>query len=107
MRVSTIAAFATLIASAFSIPTPQGSPYDPDICLQRSFLSASLCSDINPAYTNDTLSDFGWYCCWYQVPAAPPPAMPVSAWLTFAEDGSVANRCLGSGACITGLPGTS
>ncbi|KAH8600795.1 hypothetical protein B0O99DRAFT_589683 [Bisporella sp. PMI_857] len=73
---------------------------DPDICLQRNFLSAPLCADVNPAYTNETLPAFGWYCCWYQGPFAPPPAVPTSAWLTFDENGAVANRCLGRGTCV-------
>ncbi|XXG96069.1 hypothetical protein Hte_002346 [Hypoxylon texense] len=59
---------------------------------------------ITLTYTNVTLPTEGWYCCWQQGPYAPPPAVPVSAWLTFAEDGSVANRCLGSGDCTYGLP---
>ncbi|KAI1459878.1 hypothetical protein F4805DRAFT_419022 [Annulohypoxylon moriforme] len=104
MRVSIIAASATLFVSAFSIPAPQDGPNETDLCLQNKFLSASLCSDIDASYTNVTLPGLGWYCCWFQGPFAPPPALPVSAWLTFAEDGSVANRCLAQGTCKEGLP---
>ncbi|KAI1372318.1 hypothetical protein F4677DRAFT_449440 [Hypoxylon crocopeplum] len=105
MRLPTIAALSTIIAVACSTPMPQADPPETDLCLQRKFLSASLCLDIDPTYTNETLPSIGWYCCWYQGPFAPPPALPVSAWLTFAEDGSVANRCLGRGTCTYGLPG--
>ncbi|OTA94983.1 hypothetical protein M434DRAFT_394195 [Hypoxylon sp. CO27-5] len=104
MRISTTAALAAIIASAFSSPAPQADPPETDLCLQRKFLSASLCSDIDPTYNNETLPGLGWYCCWYQGPFLPPPALPTSAWLTFAEDGSVANRCLTSGTCVAGLP---
>ncbi|KAI0893616.1 hypothetical protein F4806DRAFT_144679 [Annulohypoxylon nitens] len=98
MRVSTVTAFATFVASALSAPA------ETDLCLQNKFLSASLCTDIDASYTNVTLPSLGWYCCWFQGPFAPPPALPVSAWLTFAEDGSVANRCLAQGTCTEGLP---
>ncbi|KAI0881335.1 uncharacterized protein GGS22DRAFT_197060 [Annulohypoxylon maeteangense] len=105
MRVSTIAAAATLFASAFSMPAPQeGGPDETDLCLQRKFLSASLCTDLDTTYTNATLPSLGWYCCWYQGPFLPPPAQATSAWITFAADGSVANRCLTSGTCTAGLP---
>ncbi|KAI1414160.1 hypothetical protein F5Y13DRAFT_198078 [Hypoxylon sp. FL1857] len=104
MHVSIIATLTTIIASVFSTPAPQADPPETDLCLQRKFLTADLCSDIDPTYSNETLPGLGWYCCWYQGPFTPPPALPVSAWLTFAEDGSVANRCLASGTCKTGLP---
>ncbi|KAI1105749.1 hypothetical protein F4804DRAFT_303426 [Jackrogersella minutella] len=103
MRVATFATLATVIASAIATPTPQDPP-EQDLCLQNKFLSAQLCSEIDPSYTNVTLPAAGWYCCWYQGPFLPPPALPTSAWLTFAADGSVANRCLGSGTCKEGLP---
>ncbi|KAI1207016.1 uncharacterized protein F4807DRAFT_436683 [Annulohypoxylon truncatum] len=104
MRVSNIAAFATFIASAFSIPAPQDGGGEQDLCLQQKFLSALECSDLDPSYTNVTLPSAGWYCCWYQGPFLPPPALPVSAWLTFSENGTVANRCLAPGTCKEGLP---
>ncbi|KAL7623603.1 hypothetical protein AAE478_005155 [Parahypoxylon ruwenzoriense] len=78
MRVSTIAAFAALISLGLSTPMPQDDPPETDLCLQRKFLSALLCRDIDPTYNNVTLPDLGWYCCWYQGPFAPPPAQPVS-----------------------------
>ncbi|OTB02673.1 hypothetical protein M426DRAFT_322435 [Hypoxylon sp. CI-4A] len=105
MHAITITTFAVIVATALSNPLPQeGGPDETDLCLQRKFLSAELCSDIDTSYTNETLPSLGWYCCWFQGPFAPPPALPVSAWLTFADDGSVANRCLGSGTCTAGLP---
>ncbi|KAI8964618.1 hypothetical protein F5Y11DRAFT_315490 [Daldinia sp. FL1419] len=104
MRITAIASLVGIVAVANSTPTPQADPPETDLCLQRKFLSANLCSEIDPTYTNETLPGLGWYCCWHQGPFAPPPALPVSAWLTFAEDGSVANRCLASGSCKEGLP---
>ncbi|KAI0380274.1 hypothetical protein F5Y04DRAFT_257816 [Hypomontagnella monticulosa] len=104
MRVPTIAVLSAIIALAFSAPAPQADPPETDLCLQRKFLSAELCSDIDPTYSNATLPAAGWYCCWYQGPFLPPPAVATSAWLTFAEDGSVANRCLTGGTCKAGLP---
>ncbi|KAI1770810.1 hypothetical protein F4818DRAFT_431996 [Hypoxylon cercidicola] len=107
MRVPTLVTLAAFAAVGFSSPTPQADPPETDICLQRKFLSAEVCSDIDAMYNNATLPSFGWYCCWYQEPFAPPPALPISAWITFAEDGSVANRCLGRGTCKVGLPSSS
>ncbi|KAI1393005.1 uncharacterized protein F4822DRAFT_148034 [Hypoxylon trugodes] len=104
MRVSITVSLAAIVALALSTPTPQSDPPETDLCLQRKFLTADLCSDIDATYTNETLPGLGWYCCWFQGPFTPPPALPVSAWLTYAEDGSVANRCLASGTCTTGLP---
>ena len=49
-----------------------------DYCLQRVFLSAPNCDAVNSTYTNATLPDAGYYCCWAQGPFAPPPAVPVS-----------------------------
>ncbi|KAI2622392.1 hypothetical protein GGR54DRAFT_598370 [Hypoxylon sp. NC1633] len=107
MRITTISTLAAIIAVAASTPTPQAEPPETDLCLQRKFLSALLCSNVDATYTNETLPAAGWYCCWFQGPFAPPPALPVSAWLTFADDGSVANRCLGRGTCVEGLPDRS
>ncbi|KAI6084884.1 hypothetical protein F4821DRAFT_163310 [Hypoxylon rubiginosum] len=104
MRIPTLITLAAVATIGSSSPMPQGDPGEVDLCLQRKFLSALLCSDIDTTYTNVTLPSAGWYCCWYQGPFAPPPALPTSAWLTFAEDGSVANRCLTSGTCTYGLP---
>ncbi|KAI1401739.1 hypothetical protein F4819DRAFT_457070 [Hypoxylon fuscum] len=105
MRVpTTIATLAAIVTLGYSTPTPQADPPEYDLCLQRKFLSALQCDDIDPTYSNETLPALGWYCCWHQGPFAPPPAGPVSAWLTFAEDGTVANRCLTGGLCETGLP---
>ncbi|KAI2604139.1 uncharacterized protein GGS25DRAFT_534612 [Hypoxylon fragiforme] len=101
---TTFATLAVFLGLAFSSPMPQDDPPETDLCLQRKFLTAERCEDIDPAYTNATLPSAGWYCCWQQGPFTPPPALPVSAWLTFAEDGSVATRCLTSGACTAGLP---
>ncbi|KAI4862536.1 hypothetical protein F4820DRAFT_430106 [Hypoxylon rubiginosum] len=104
MRVPTLMTLAAVAAVGFSSPTPQADPPEQDLCLQRKFLSALLCEDIDAAYSNVTLPSLGWYCCWAQGPFAPPPALPVSAWLTFAEDGSVANRCLARGSCTYSVP---
>ncbi|KAI0106864.1 hypothetical protein F4814DRAFT_429252 [Daldinia grandis] len=78
MRVPTIATLAAIIAFTTSTPTPQEDPPETDLCLQRKFLSANLCSEIDATYTNATLPGLGWYCCWYQGPFVPPPALPVS-----------------------------
>ncbi|KAI1463121.1 uncharacterized protein F4812DRAFT_447723 [Daldinia caldariorum] len=78
MRISTITSLAAIIPFANSAPAPQADPPETDLCLQRKFLTADLCSDIDSTYTNETLAGFGWYCCWYQGPFAPPPALPVS-----------------------------
>ncbi|KAI5857362.1 hypothetical protein GGS23DRAFT_345734 [Durotheca rogersii] len=103
MRLPTVTALAAIFSLGASSPTPQEEP-EVDLCLQRKFLGAELCQDIDTSFSNETLPALGWYCCWYQGPFAPPPALPVSAWLTFAEDGSVANRCLTRGICKEGLP---
>ncbi|KAK1834547.1 hypothetical protein QBC39DRAFT_369051 [Podospora conica] len=50
---------------------PRPTPNEPDPCLQRKFLSALICSDVNPAWTNDTLAADGWLCCWEQSVSAP------------------------------------
>ncbi len=79
MRVTTtIAALAAIVALGYSTPTPQDDPPETELCLQRKFLSAELCSNIDPTYNNETLPGDNWYCCWYQGPFTPPPALPVS-----------------------------
>ena len=79
MRIpTTIAALAAIVALGYSSPTPQDDPPETDLCLQRKFLSALLCEDIDATYTNETLPSLGWYCGWYQGPFLPPPAVPVS-----------------------------
>ncbi|KAI1080753.1 hypothetical protein F5B20DRAFT_93610 [Whalleya microplaca] len=107
MRVSALASVAAILPLALS--TPASAPLverqeEVDLCLQRKFLSAGLCSDLDPSYTNETLPGVGYYCCWAQGPFAPPPATAVSAWLNFDENDNVANRCLTSGTCTAGLP---
>ncbi|KAI5928777.1 hypothetical protein F4810DRAFT_705709 [Camillea tinctor] len=99
MRFHVLAVLATSLHLVASTPVPQDPPIDSDTCLQRNFLSASLCSDIDSSYNNATLPALGWRCCWYQGPFAPPPALPVSAWYLPGEDNTVANRCLTSGTC--------
>lgn len=79
MRATTIIATLTaLVTLGYSTPAPQADPPETDLCLQRKFLSALRCEDLDPTYTNVTLPDQGWYCCWYQGPFLPPPALPVS-----------------------------
>ncbi|KAI0007127.1 hypothetical protein F4779DRAFT_593440 [Xylariaceae sp. FL0662B] len=104
MRAPTLATLIAIVPLILSTQASLVVRQETDLCLQRKFLSAELCTDIDPSYSNETLPTLGWYCCWYQGPFAPPPATPVSAWLTFDDDGNVANRCLGSGTCEAGLP---
>ncbi|KAI1765030.1 hypothetical protein GGR53DRAFT_465693 [Hypoxylon sp. FL1150] len=68
---------------------PQGDPEETDLFL---LLMALLCPDLDAMYTNAMFPSEGRYCRWFQGPFAPPPALPMSAWLTFAEDGSVAKQ---------------
>ncbi|KAK1752596.1 hypothetical protein QBC47DRAFT_61278 [Echria macrotheca] len=46
-------------------PTPP--PKETDLCLQRKFLSAPICTDLDPSLRNTTLSERGWKCCWDMV----------------------------------------
>ncbi|XXG96070.1 hypothetical protein Hte_002347 [Hypoxylon texense] len=53
MRVPTLMTLAAVAAVGFSSPMPQeGGPNETDLCLQRKFLSALLCTDIDPTYTS-------------------------------------------------------
>ncbi|KAI0603265.1 hypothetical protein F4775DRAFT_587782 [Biscogniauxia sp. FL1348] len=99
MRFNVLAVLATSLHLVASTPMPQGDPVGTETCLQRNFLSAGQCSDIDPSYNNETLPAAGWLCCWYQGPFLPPPALPVSAWFLIGDDNTVANRCLTSGTC--------
>ena len=79
MKFHVLAALAASLHLVASTPVPQDNPpVDSETCLQRNFLSASLCSNIDPSYNNETLPGLGWNCCWYQGPFLPPPALPVS-----------------------------
>jgi hypothetical protein len=61
---------------------PRPSPTEADPCLQRKFLSALICSDMDPTWTNVTLAADGWLCCWEQSISAP-GNLKIS-WVTIA-----------------------
>lgn len=64
----------TTIATTTTAATPRPprpTPTEQDPCLQRKFLSALICSDMNPTWTNVTLAADGWLCCWEQSISAP------------------------------------
>ena len=44
--------------------TPRPTPKETDLCLQRKFLTAPFCNEINPELNNNTLQAAGWRCCW-------------------------------------------
>lgn len=62
----------TTTATSTTTPRPpRPTPTEQDPCLQRKFLSALICSDMNPTWTNITLAADGWLCCWEQSISAP------------------------------------
>lgn len=66
---TTIATTTTKTAATPRPPRP--TPTEQDPCLQRKFLSALICSDVDPTWTNVTLAADGWLCCWEQSISAP------------------------------------
>ncbi|KAK0740452.1 hypothetical protein B0T18DRAFT_431772 [Schizothecium vesticola] len=59
------------ISTTTTPPRPRPTPNETDPCLQRKFLSALICSDMDPTWTNVTLAADGWLCCWEQSISAP------------------------------------